>query len=691
MTTTAGKDLQDAHGDHVDASFKSDDAINTDAGTTTGSTVFEIPNDSDIKSRQQKKRSPTQDSATSIGTTSSTTSRGSVSSVASAVSSSSSTSASGGGGGGSRKRKNKKAPYLHIAPLSTPLKHRLETLAIVWLCVSLPAFITLFFICISLGWVVWLTVILPYFIWWYGFDLHTPTNGKVSYRVRNSMKNFIIWEWFVNYFPIRAHKTIELEPTFTKVLVKQTGSNSQGSEGDEQEDGDDDELDLVSEDATTVLDNIFKFIGLKKRLNRSDDNISVKSSDSSSSCRSSSPPAAVYKRVSTGPRYIFGYHPHGVISMGAIGLFGTNALRNEPYEPVLKWLKPFFHDPSKFETLFPGLGQIFALTLTTQFTVPFYRDYLMSMGLSSASAKNIKSLINNGDNSVCLVIGGAKESLLNTTVSKNARVGYGYKGSSPREEEENEGSVSAEHTEDVTDEKDSINEAAPNGGSNGRAPSTHDEQIPLETTPPKKQIKLVLANRKGFVKLAIELGNINLVPTFAFGEADVYDISIPKPGSIGYKFQQWMKRTFAFTIPFFSARGVFIYDFGLLPYRNPIDIVIGRPIHIPAGVLQEYRAQHPEEFEDEVKEPKEQKENVNDKKDKSDAQSVESASGMSRSSSFTDFLKLTTTKRGSSVKAKIPQKLLDKYHKLYVDELRRVYEDNKGRFGYGDVELNIID
>ena len=82
--------------------------------------------------------------------------------------------------------------------------------------------------------------------------------------------------------------------------------------------------------------------------------------------------------------------------MGAIGLFGTNALRNEPYEPLHKWLKPFFHDPSKFEPLFPGIGQIFALTLTTQFTIPFYRDYLMSLGLSSASAKNIKSLINNG-------------------------------------------------------------------------------------------------------------------------------------------------------------------------------------------------------------------------------------------------------------------------------------------------------
>lgn len=641
-----------------------------DTTTSTGSSVFDSTTD-DIKLRQKKKRSATQDSTSSVtsqmSTTSSTTSTGSILSTESTTLSS--TRRRSGRGGG-RKHKHKKGPYLNVAPLNTPLKHRLETLAVVWLCISIPAFITIFFICISLGWVVWLTVILPYFIWWYGFDLHTPTNGKVAYRVRNSMKNFINWEWFVNYFPIRAHKTVELEPTFTKVLVEQNGTSSDN----------DDELDLVSEDSTTVLDNIFKFIGLKKRLNRSDDNVLVKSngSGSSGSRRSSSPPTAIYKRVLTGPRYIFGYHPHGVISMGAVGLFGTNALRNEPYEPVHKWLKPFFHDPSKFQPLFPGIGQIFALTLTTQFTVPFYRDYLMSLGLSSASAKNIKSLINNGDNSVCLVIGGAKESLLNTTVAKNARVGYGYKGSEQEEHEED-----SEDVQEESKEKSHENEEGAEETGDSQEPTTEQNTGQSPDTSPKKQIKLVLNNRKGFVKLAIELGNINLVPTFAFGEADVYDISIPKPGSLGYKFQQWMKRTFAFTIPFFSARGVFIYDFGLLPYRNPIDIVLGRPIHVPAGVLQEYRAQHPEEFEDEVKEK--QQEEKEERKG-----SEESASGMRRSSSFTDFLKLST-KKSSSVKTKIPQKLLDKYHKLYVDELRRVYEENKDRFGYGDVELNIID
>jgi hypothetical protein len=38
-----------------------------------------------------------------------------------------------------------------------------------------------------------------------------------------------------------------------------------------------------------------------------------------------------------------------------------------------------------------------------------------------------------------------------------------------------------------------------------------------------------------------------------------------------------------FTVPLFHARGIFNYDVGLMPYRRPLNIVVGRPI----GVLQE--------------------------------------------------------------------------------------------------------
>lgn len=497
----------------------------------------------------------------------------------------------------SSEKKARKKSRINVAPLNTPLHRRLETLSVIWHTVSLPSFFCLFFFVLSLGWVAWVGVVLPYFIWWYLFDLHTPTNGKVVYRVRDWMRNLILWEWFVNYFPIRVHKTCDLEPTFTNVLV-------------EDEPTPDDEEDLVSEDSRTVIDKIFKVLGLSKRLNDVDSSSPPPTSDSGPK---NSTRTARYRRVSGGPRYIFGYHPHGVISMGAMGLFATNGVRNEPFEPALKFLKPFFHDPSKGERVFPGIGYVFPLTLTTQFTVPFFRDYLLSLGLTSASAKNIKSIINNGDNSVCIVVGGAQESLLNDMVGDKSRVGIGYEGCYEPDAE------------------------------------------PQGTEKPQKQLRLVLQKRKGFVKLAIEVGNVSLVPTFAFGEADIYKLAKPKPGSYGYSFQQWMKRTFHFTLPFFSARGVFIYDFGFLPYRTPINICTGNPIYVPPGLLQK-------------PEPEVETE---------------------RRGSLTNLLSLVKKKKPA--RTKIPQDILDHYHRLYIDELVRLYEDNKHRFGYGDVELSIIE
>ncbi|KAL6944944.1 hypothetical protein ACO0QE_002386 [Hanseniaspora vineae] len=92
---------------------------------------------------------------------------------------------------------------------------------------------------------------------------------------------------------------------------------------------------------------------------------------------------------------------------------------------------------------------------------------------------------------------------------------------------------------------------------------------------------LILLKRKGFVKLALEVGNVGLVPIYAFGENDVYTVVDVKEDSILHKFQLWSKRTFGFTIPIFFARGIFNYDWGLLPFRKPINLVFGKPIMIP--------------------------------------------------------------------------------------------------------------
>lgn len=110
-------------------------------------------------------------------------------------------------------------------------------------------------------------------------------------------------------------------------------------------------------------------------------------------------PARLHRTVQLEPtrKYIFGYHPHGIISHGAFAAFGTEALG--------------------FADLFPGITNTL-LTLDTNFRVPLYRDYALAMGLASVSRESIENLLSRGGHNgegmgraVTIVIGGARESL----------------------------------------------------------------------------------------------------------------------------------------------------------------------------------------------------------------------------------------------------------------------------------------
>lgn len=177
--------------------------------------------------------------------------------------------------------------------------------------------------------------------------------------------------------------------------------------------------------------------------------------------------------------------------MGAMGAVGT--------------------DGASWSKIFPNV-QTSLLTLETQSFIPFYRDYLLALGISSVAKKNIQLILKQNHN-VCIVLGGARESLLAKPHSR----------------------------------------------------------------------KLVLQNRKGFVKIALQTApyGAKLVPMFAFGENEVYEILEPPKNSALRKFQHLLKKHIGFTIPFFHARGIFNYDFGLLPYRRKIDVVVGEPINVP--------------------------------------------------------------------------------------------------------------
>ncbi|KAL4866220.1 diacylglycerol acyltransferase-domain-containing protein [Aspergillus spectabilis] len=219
-------------------------------------------------------------------------------------------------------------------------------------------------------------------------------------------------------------------------------------------------------------------------------------------------------------KYIFGYHPHGILSHGAFTAFATEALG--------------------FSELFPGIENSL-LTLDSSFRIPIYRDYLLLLGMNSVSRKSCENLLTTSGHdtkeygrAITIVIGGAKESL----------------------------------------------EAIPNN------------------------MRLVLRNRKGFVKLAIQTG-ASLVPVVAFGENDLYTMETDlDPKTLSGRVQLFLKQKLGFTVPLFYAKGPHWFDFGIMPYARPVNVVVGRPIEtrivegiVDGAYLNEIHGRYIEEVE----------------------------------------------------------------------------------------------
>lgn len=93
------------------------------------------------------------------------------------------------------------------------------------------------------------------------------------------------------------------------------------------------------------------------------------------------------------------------------------------------------------------------------------------------------------------------------------------------------------------------------------------------------EVKLVLKKRKGFVRLALKHGT-PLVPSFTFGEQFVYEQAPNPEGSKLRAFQEWFERKLRFSPPIFFGRGVFQYNWGLVPFRKPLNVVVGSPIDV---------------------------------------------------------------------------------------------------------------
>ncbi|KAM7536101.1 hypothetical protein Aperf_G00000093224 [Anoplocephala perfoliata] len=81
---------------------------------------------------------------------------------------------------------------------------------------------------------------------------------------------------------------------------------------------------------------------------------------------------------------------------------------------------------------------------------------------------------------------------------------------------------------------------------------------------------LVLSRRRGFFKIALKTGAY-LVPSIGFGETNMYDQVANPEGSRLRKLQDW------FTKRFTLAPALF-YSPRVIPYRRPLNVVVGRPI-----------------------------------------------------------------------------------------------------------------
>eukprot|EP00438_Fugacium_kawagutii_P027513 Skav202187 [mRNA] locus=scaffold1204:248153:258518:+ [translate_table: standard] len=108
----------------------------------------------------------------------------------------------------------------------------------------------------------------------------------------------------------------------------------------------------------------------------------------------------------------------------------------------------------------------------------------------------------------------------------------------------------------------------------------------LETAP--GSYKLILDNRKGFVKMALQKG-ASLVPVFSFGETDLFGVFA---SSRFRRMQLWLQKQMGFGIPFFFGRAltggvlhrVFGLSRGVMPLRMPVQSIVGNPIHVDAPV-----------------------------------------------------------------------------------------------------------
>ncbi|XP_062543067.1 2-acylglycerol O-acyltransferase 2-A-like isoform X2 [Armigeres subalbatus] len=180
----------------------------------------------------------------------------------------------------------------------------------------------------------------------------------------------------------------------------------------------------------------------------------------------------------------------------------------------------FATDTTGFYKLYPGI-RTRPCTLNFHFVIPFFREIILSWGLASCASKSVKAML---------------------TASND-----------PHHETNRDGYTSNAVVLVV----------------GGAAESLHCRP---------NNYRLVLKNRKGFCKVAIQSG-ASVVPVIHFGEVDLFDQPPNPPGSKLRNFQEWVKNTTGIAPAAFRGRGFFQYTYGLIPRERALNTVIGAPLH----------------------------------------------------------------------------------------------------------------
>ena len=89
---------------------------------------------------------------------------------------------------------------------------------------------------------------------------------------------------------------------------------------------------------------------------------------------------------------------------------------------------------------------------------------------------------------------------------------------------------------------------------------------------------LTLKNRKGFVRIALETG-CHLVPVYTFGETKLYR-QWTSDGRVRQVLRK-IQKLLGVGTPLVIGRGIFNYSFGMVPHRQKLTTVIGKPIAVP--------------------------------------------------------------------------------------------------------------